>query len=260
MTKKTLNEDSDFVCIEGGSFEMGSNYGDDNEKPVHTVTVKSFYMRKYLVTQKEWLEVMGRNDSKFRGHGENLPVENVRWYEVLEYCNKLSEEKGLTPVYTIDKSQNDKNNKNDQDSWKWVVDWNQEANGYRLPTEAEWEYAALGGKGPTWNFEYSGSDNIDEVAWYNKNSEGKTHDVGTKEPNRLGLYDMSGNVWEWCWDWYGDYSGGSQTDPLGPSSGSTRVERGGSWDYGAGSARPVSRRGIFPHHRSYQLGFRLVRS
>ena len=206
------------VRINGGTFQMGSNNGYRDEEPVHTVTVSSFYMGKYEVTQKEYREVMGTNPSNFKG--DNLPVEQVSWYDAVEYCNKRSQREGLTPAYTIDKSRKDPNNTSTYDTVKWVVTWNKNANGYRLPTEAEWEYAAKGGNGSPGNYTYAGSNNADEVAWYIGS---KTQNVGTKKPNGLGLYDMSGNVWEWCWDWYGSYSSAAQTDPAGASSGSHRV-------------------------------------
>ena len=183
------------VSIEGGNFNMGSYDGGDDTKPVHMVTLKSFSIGKYPVTQKEYEEVMGYNPSKFMG--QNRPVDYVSWYDAIEYCNKLSEKEGLTPAYTIDKSRQDYNNTNNDDNMKWIVIWNRSANGYRLPTEAEWEYAAKGGKGSPGNFKYSGSNNINEVAWHKHNSGGTSHDVGTKKPNNLGLYDMSGNVDEW---------------------------------------------------------------
>jgi formylglycine-generating enzyme required for sulfatase activity len=204
--------ESNFVRVEGGTFQMGSNNGDSDEKPIHTVTVKSFSISKYEVTQKEWQEVMGNNPSGFKG--DNRPVENVSWYEAVDYCNKRSIKERLTPVY---KGSGD----------NITCDWN--ANGYRLPTEAEWEFAAKGGTKEYLTTEYSGSNSVDVVAWYSGNSGNSTHPVGTKAANSLGIYDMSGNVWEWCWDWYGGYSSGSQTDPRGAVSGAIRVFRGGSW-------------------------------
>ncbi|MDR2923307.1 MAG: formylglycine-generating enzyme family protein, partial [Treponema sp.] len=194
---------ANFVRVEGGTFQMGSNSGNDDEKPVHTVTVKSFSIGKYEVTQKEWYEVMGSNPSYFKG--DNRPVECVSWYDAVEYCNKRSEKEGLTPAYTIDKSGKDPNNTNGDDDIKWLVRRNRNANGYRLPTEAEWEYAARGGNGSPGNYTYSGSNTAGEVAWYSSNSGGSTHDVGTRAANNLGIHDMSGNVYEWCWDWYGSY-------------------------------------------------------
>jgi len=228
------------VRIQGGTFMMGSNDGRNEEKPVHQVTVGSFVIGKYEVTQKEYREMMGTNPSYFKG--DNLPVENVSWYDVIEYCNKRSQKEGLTPAYTI--------NGND-------VTWNRNANGYRLPTEAEWEYACRAGTTGKYNTGESISDN---TGWYDANSGGKTHPVGQKSANAWGLYDMHGNVREWCWDWYGNYSSGAQTDPPGASSGSTRVERGGSWSSSAEGVRSAYRSNYGnPYYGDDYLGFRLVR-
>jgi formylglycine-generating enzyme required for sulfatase activity len=237
---------------------MGSNSGFDDEKPVHTVTITGFYMGKYEVTQKEWTAVMGNNPSEFKG--DNLPVENVSWYDAVEYCNRLSEKEKLTPAYTIDKSQKDGNNESEYDDLKWTVTWNRNANGYRLPTEAEWEYAAKGGNGSPGNYIYAGNNNVDEAAWYDGNSAGSTQEAGTKKPNGLGLYDMSGNVGEWCWDWFGDYPSSAQTDPVGASSGSSRVLRGGGWGDSARSARSAFRGGDGPYYQIGDRGSRVVRS
>jgi formylglycine-generating enzyme required for sulfatase activity len=246
-----------FVRVEGGTFQMGSNNGETDEMPVHTVTVKSFSMAKYPVTQKEWIAVMGNNPSYFKG--DNLPVECVSWYDMIEYCNRFSEKEGLTPAYTINKSQKDWNNESEYDELKWTVRWNRNTNGYRLPTEAEWEYAAKGGNGSPGNYAYAGSNNVDEVAWYGENSAGSTQEVGAKKPNGLGLYDMNGNVWEWCWDWYGAYGTANQTDPIGASSGSYRVSRGGSRGNSAQGVRSTLRGNGDPSVRDGGLGFRLVR-
>jgi len=231
-----------FIFVKGGTFRMGSTNGNYDEKPVHSVTVSDFCISQYEVTQKEWQEIMGTNPSKFKG--DNLPVENVSWYDAVAYCNALSTAEGLTPCYS-------------GSGTNIACDWN--ANGYRLPTEAEWEFAARGGStgSPT---TYAGSNNIDEVAWYDGNSGSKTHDVGTKKPNELGIYDMSGNVREWCWDWYGDYSSGSQSNPRGASSGSYRVLRGGSWDYCADYCRVANRYYGCPDYSYNNYGFRLLRS
>lgn len=235
---------ANFVRVEGGTFNMGSPSGiNDHERPVHTVTVKSFYIGKYEVTQKEWQEIMGTNPSRFRG--DNLPVENVSWFDAIEYCNKRSIKEGLTSVYSGSGD-------------NITCNWN--ANGYRLPTEAEWEYAAKGGNGSPGNYTYSGSNTIDDVAWHINNSGNRTHPVGTKAPNILGINDMSGNVWEWCWDWYGSYSSDSQIDPRGAVSGDLRVLRGGSWYYyRTDSARSAYRSHSGQSGRFSEYGFRLVR-
>jgi len=261
------------VVVEGGTFQMGSISGQYDEKPVHSVTVNSFYMSKYEVTQGLYQAVMGTNPSYYKG--DELPVERVSWYDAVGFCNKLSALDGLEAVYTINKNITDPNNENSNDKLKWTVSCNINANGYRLPTEAEWEYAARGGNFCR-GYTYSGSNSIDNVAWYWKNSgdkiltgewdldklkanNGQTHPVGGKQANELGLYDMSGNVWEWCWDWYGDYSSGSQSDPTGMASGSSRVFRGGSWFSFASSCRSGYRDYYDPSCGVIGIGFRLVR-
>jgi formylglycine-generating enzyme len=251
-----LEEGSDvpdnMVFVQGGTFQMGSNE-QNGAKPIHSVTVSDFFIGKTEVTQKEWRDIMGSNPSGFKG--DNLPVEKVSWYDAVEFCNKKSRAEGLTLCYTG----SGKNTKCDFS-----------ANGYRLPTEAEWEYAARGGyKYSGWVFvsrgrnssrghKYSGSNSIEDVAWYISNSNNRTHFVGTKQANELGLYDMSGNVREWCNDWYEAYSSSSQTNPNGASSGSFRVYRGGSWDYGAEDCRIAIRYGRNPAISYGYLGFRIV--
>ncbi|MDR0841822.1 MAG: formylglycine-generating enzyme family protein [Acidobacteriota bacterium] len=217
------------VYVRGGTFTMGctAEQGNDcwdDEKPAHEVTVRDFYIGKHEVTQAEWKAVMGSNPSRFKG--DNLPVEQVSWNDAQEFIRKLSTMTGKN---------------------------------YRLPTEAEWEYAARGGS-QSRGFKYSGSNSIGDVAWYYGNSGNKTHPVGTKRANELGIYDMTGNVWEWANDWKGGYSSGSQTNPVGPSSGSLRVNRGGSWYYDARFARVSSRYEYEPGFRIDILGFRLASS
>ena len=231
-----------FVLVEAGTFNMGSARGESDEKPVHSVTMsEEFYISKYEVTQKEWLEVMGSNPSYVKG--VNLPVESVSWYDAVEYCNRLSKKEGLIPCYS---------------EWGDDIICDFSANGYRLPTEAEWEYAARGGNRSS-GYKYAGGNSAKDVAWYNVNSDGKTHKVGQKKANELGLYDMSGNVWEWCWDWYGDYHSFYVTDQKGPLKGSQRVLRGVSWNFKARDLRVTNRRAIDPENSINNLGFRLVR-
>jgi len=256
---KGIAEPDSFVQINGGTFTMGSPEDEpereDDEGPQHQVTVSSFYMGKYEVTQKEYQEVMGTNPSEFKG--DNLPVENVSWYDAIEYCNARSQKEGLTPAYTIDKSRKDPNNINDWDNYKWVITWNHNANGYRLPTEAEWEYACRAGTTTAYN---TGAGITDNTGWYDANSDEKTHLVGQKPANAWGLYDMHGNVSEWCWDWYLVYPNEAQTNPVGTSLGVLgRVLRGGDWKFTAGYIRSAKRSAVLPNRRYNLLGFRVLR-
>lgn len=217
----------EFVFVKGGAFKMGDSFsdGDDDEKPVHEVSLDSFLIGKYPVTQRQWQAVMGTNPSEFKTSGLDAPVENVSWYDVQEFIKKL----------------NIKSCKS-----------------YRLPTEAEWEYAARsGGKNEKWAGT-SDESSLASYAWYDKNSGDCTHPVGQKKPNWLGLYDMSGNVKEWVGDWYGRYSTDCQQNPRGPSSGTFRVDRGGGWGYCQGFVRAAIRGGDLPDLRSYNLGVRLL--
>ena len=213
--------DDDMVFVQGGTFQMGSNDGESNEKPVHAVTISSFYISKYEVTQRQWRKVMGTNPSYFKNRN-NCPVENVSWNDVQDFLRKLNRQtKGAK---------------------------------YRLPTEAEWEYAARGGN-KSRGYKYAGSNNIGDVAWYYNNSSSKTHPVGQKLPNELGLYDMTGNVWEWCSGWYNSYYSNSTKDP---SSGSYRVKRGGGWININSYWRVAYRSYSDPSYDNSNLGFRLV--
>jgi len=216
----------DMVAVKGGCFNMGSNDGESDEKPVHQVCVDDFYIGKYEVTQKQWKEIMGNNPSRFKC--DNCPVEQVNWNDVQDFIKKLNTKTG---------------------------------NNYRLPTEAEWEYAARGGN-QSKGYTYSGSNTIGSVAWYTGNSGSKTHTVGTKKANELEIYDMSGNVWEWCSDLYGgDYYGKSlKNNPAGPTTGSYRVPRGGGWDDYATRCRVANRFRDSPGARRNYLGFRLALS
>jgi formylglycine-generating enzyme required for sulfatase activity/Tfp pilus assembly protein PilF len=230
-----------FARIQGGTFLMGSS-GQDQDRSSdeirHSITIRPFLMSKYEVMQKEYREITGTNPSYFKG--DTLPVENVSWFDALEYCNTRSLREGLTPAYAIN---------------GYTVTWNRNADGYRLPTEAEWEYACRAGTTAPY---YLG--NIDNAGWYGGNGGFASHPVGQKQANVWGLYDMHGNVGEWCWDWYGNYSSDSQTDPLGPANGSERVKRGGSWFDDRRLVRSAARDKATPTRRNYDLGFRLVRN
>ncbi len=245
--------ESDFVLIKGGTFVMGSptsEAGREKDESQHRVTVSDFTMGKYEVTQREYRKAMGSNPSQFRG--DDLPVENVTWFEAVQYCNARSVREGLAPAYTI----------RGQD-----VRWNRAASGYRLPTEAEWEYACRAGT--TSPFSTGANITTDQANYYgtypyNDAARGeyrqKTVPVRSFAPNPWGLHNMHGNVWEWCWNWYGSYAGGDQADPAGASSGAFRVYRGGGWNDFGRHLRCAYRATSPPPSRAGNLGFRLVRN
>ena len=219
----------EMVKVEAGSFDMGATPEmkklDTDEKPVHRVTLTNdYYIGKYEVTQALWQAVMGSNQSYFKG--DDLPVEQVSWNDCQDFISKLNAMTGKR---------------------------------FRLPSEAEWEYAARGGN-KSRGYQYSGSNTIGDVAWCDGNSSSMTHAVGTKQPNELGIYDMAGNVWEWCQDWFDSYSSSPQTNPTGAVSGSYRVCRGGSWIFSARNCRSSSRSNGTPVFRNGDLGLRLVLS
>ena len=253
---------NNMVRINGGRFIMGSPSNEQErstDEGQHWVTISAFFMGRYEVTQREYQEVMGTNPSEFKG--DNLPVENVSWYDAIEYCNRRSQREGLTPAYTIDKTRRDPNNRNDDidDNVKWIVTWNRNANGYRLPTEAEWEYACRAGTATVYN---TGAGISDNTGWYQDNSGWTTHPVGQKPPNAWGMYDMHGNMSEWCWDWYDEnyYDNSPSTDPLGASSGNFRVYRGGSYMVLAPGIRSAHRGLSFPPGGIFGTGFRIARN
>jgi len=262
--------DIEMIYVPGGGFQMGNPNAPSNssERPAHTVTLTGFYMGKYEVTQGQYKAVMGKlpENISYSGKGDNYPMSHIRWNDALVFCNKLSMMKGLTPAYRISGSTNPSTwgdpptSAYDSSYLAWnAVEIVSGSTGYRLPTEAQWEYAAKGGNGSPGNYTYAGSNNADDVAWYASNSGYTTHPVGTKAPNGLGLYDMSGNESEFCWDWFGAYPSEAQTDPMGPSSGSYRVTRGGSvTSTSAEGVRCVSRSNQMPHLQ-YDIGFRLAR-
>ncbi len=216
------------VRVQGGTFQMGatSEQGNDvsiNEKPIHSVTLSDYHIGQTQVTQELWQAVMGSNPSEFKGDSQ-CPVENVSWNDCMEFIAKLNRLTGKN---------------------------------FRLPTEAEWEYAARGGS-KSRGYKYSGNNNPDLVAWYDGNSINKTHPVAQKQANELGLYDMSGNVWEWCSDWYGEYINEVQTNPTGPITGTDYVQRGGSWENGSIGVRVSRRSPGTPALRGCYYGLRLA--
>ncbi len=255
---------NDLILINGGTYLMGSPETEmqrETDEVQHEVTVSDFYIGRYEVTQKEYEEVMGENPSNFEG--ENLPVENVTWYEAIEYCNKLSEKEGLTPVYTIDGEN---------------VSWDRSANGYRLPTEAEWEYAARAGTTSPFNTENSIS--VEEANYYGHYPYGIEENYFTQEnletepgqyrqttvevdsfsPNKWGLYNIHGNVAEWCFDYYGAYDLENTDNPSGPTTGTLRVNRGGGWNDYAKHLRCAYRASTTPDQKMSNIGFRVVRN
>lgn len=250
-----------FVNVPGGTFNMGDTHGVGlgEELPVHSVTLSPYYIGITEVTQAEWQAVMGSNPASSYGVGDNYPVYNVSWYAIMKYCNLRSMAEELTPCYSISGSTDPANwgNVPTSNDLTWnaaICDW--DANGYRLPTEAEWEYAA---RGATTNpdYLYSGSDDIDAVAWNAPTDHSQP--VGTKAPNGIGTYDMSGNVFEWCWDRFGYYSSDPQTDPTGPASGGWRIFRGGFWNSDDHGCRVSYRAGWSPYGSEYTVGFRVCR-
>ncbi|MDR2717656.1 MAG: formylglycine-generating enzyme family protein [Treponema sp.] len=267
------SEIPEMVLVKGGTFTMGSLVEETNsfhdERPQHEVTLTNFYISKYQVTQKEWKEVMEDNPSNFIG--DQLPVEKVSWYDALIFCNKLSIKRKLNPAYRIEGS-------TDPSVWgaapvfpavdeAWdAVEIVKGANGYRLPTEAQWEYACRAGSITPFNAgENVTTDqaNYDGRHPYKNNPEGiyreKTVEVGSFKPNAWGLYDMHGNVWEWCWDWHGNYTADAQKDPQGVDIGAYRVARGGSWNNTARILRSAARGSSAPAFRDGIIGLRIVR-
>ncbi len=234
------------VEIPAGTFQMGSpstEVGRDADETQHQVQLSNpFYMSATEITQAQYKLIMGVNPSKFIGTAR--PVEQVSWSNAVTFCNELSRRENLQPAYIIDGD---------------AVIWDRSASGYRLPTEAEWEYACRAGSGQP----YEGGDDeaaLSAMAWYSDNAGGTTHEVGKKQKNAWGMYDMHGNVWEWCWDWFGDVSTSREVDPLGPTSGYRRVVRGGCWGLGKAQCRSAFRSWHYVYGAECNLGFRVARN
>ncbi|MBN1251869.1 MAG: formylglycine-generating enzyme family protein [Bacteroidales bacterium] len=242
------------VLVQGGTFVMGNDYSiNTDEAPEHKVTLSDFEIGKYEVTFSQFDQFCistGWEKPDDAGLGrDNNPVMNISWESAVMYCNWLSKMDGLDRCYTIRR-----------DSLATIVLCDYSTNGYRLPTEAEWEYAAKGGNKSN-GFSYSGSNNPDEVAWYYSNSAGRPHTVGTKKANELGIFDMNGNVREWVWDLYEKdyYSKSPESNPTGPADGVRRVFRGGGWSFKVGFLR-LTARGYMGPNKSYgNVGFRVVK-
>lgn len=232
----------EMVLVTGGTFTVGKNE-QERVKPKVQVTLPDFFIGKYEVTQEFWESVMGKNPSKFTGE-KNLPVEKITWYDAVEFCNRLSEKYNLEKAYSIKEG---------------IVSFNPAANGYRLPREAEWEFAATGGTQRK-NYLFPGSNKVGEVAWYKENSGDKTHPVGLKLPNELGLYDMAGNVREWCWDFYSENATEADILTEAPFVLSERVTRGGNWMSSQAILNGRDRSYDNPTIGAWNLGLRLARN
>ena len=277
-TMVTSSQPAKMVLVKGGNFTMGDllGEGDTDEKPLHSVTVSDFYLGKTEVTFEDFdafCIATGREKPADGGWGRGKrPVINVDWYDAVECCNWLSQQEKRTPAYTVDKSRQDPNNSNSSDDKKWIVTRVSSADGYRLPTEAEWEYAAReGGKKVRFGngkdqadpaqINFNASASYKQVYSVAGEYRAKTVEVGSlRSPNAFGLHDMSGNVWEWCADWKGTYASFADTNPTGPAKGDYRVRRGGGWYVDPQRCRAASRHDNPPTYRDSGLGFRLALS
>ena len=261
----------EMVLVEGGIFIRGCTTEqkpdcDGDEFPVHAVSLGSFWIGKYEVQQEMWMTIMGDNPSMFSACGATCPIENIDWYSMIVFCNELTlYDNTLTPddrVYYRDEALTEAWSLQDYEgagnTTGGNVFWAPGKKGYRLPSEGEWEFAARGGI-LSESFKFSGSDDIETVAWYDENADGTPHPSGLKQPNELGLFDMSGNVWERVFDWYASYEDPHICDPQGPIDGSDRVYRGGSFQYDRKDCINAGRYFNKPTRESSNIGFRVVR-
>lgn len=263
LTLDTLEDH--MIFVEGGEFRMGGESGYEDSKPEHLVHLDNFYLCRYPVTQALWKTVMDTNPEELAFPHPQRPVEGISWYDAVEFCNRLSKYFGYSLTYIINKDRSDPNNQNILDEFNWSVSLIKNSNGFRLPFEGEWEYAARGGRYLN-SSEFPGSSNPGEVAWRYNNSQDISQPIGLRLPNSLGLFDMSGDVWEWIWDWYEKryyeycFQKGTIINPSGPDKGSKRVIRGGSWYNIEDENFQVNcRYDNVPFDRDYVIGFRLCR-
>lgn len=238
----------DLVPIPGGTFRMGSPESEegrsDHEGPVHEVRLLPFECMRFPVTRRLYCQIAGTDPGWSERDADERPVNNVSWLDAVSFCNLLSEREGLTLCYRIDGDD---------------VTWQRAANGYRLLTEAEWEYACRAGSTTRWSF---GDDEkrLGKFSWFGGNSSGEPQPAGRKKPNAWGLHDMHGNMYEWCWDWFGPYSKAATSDPVGPPEGQDRVVRGGAFNYTPKFLRSAFRNSFPPENRFRFIGFRCARS
>ena len=265
---------NEMLLVEGTDYVMGNSAGENrrlDERPVHNVVISDFFVSKYEITVNDYRRFCTKTGNDMppepkKGWGDNHPIANINWYDAITFCNWLSKENGLSPFYNIDTTKEDPNNLSTLDTQKWLVTYNHEANGFRLPFEAEWEYMARGGK--KGNFllfseeEEMTEEHLSYIAWFKGNNEPfGTKAVGLKDPNELGVYDVFGNVSEWCNDWYNEdyYNISPKNNPQGPEQGENKVIRGGYFNSYPQSLYAYRRNSFTPDRYAVFIGFRVCR-